>query len=156
VGRTLLSRLTRPQFDNTVHELLGNTNNPSSVIAPDERIGPFYSNGIAPVTNLIVQQHSEVAATLAASAVARMDQIAGCKLSTDTGTACAAQFINDFGLRVYRRPLEQAEKDKYLSLYAKDRDPRLFMGTTFPWNAWVVIGVFYPPKQFQGTLDFGA
>jgi hypothetical protein len=121
VGRTLLRRLTRPQFDNTVHELLGNTNNPSSVIAPDERIGPFYSNGIAPVTNLIVQQHSEVAATLAASAVAKMDQIAGCKLSTDTGTTCATQFINDFGLKAYRRPLEQAEKDKYLALFTLGR-----------------------------------
>jgi len=118
VGRTLLRRLTRPQFDNTVHDLLGNTNNPSSVIAPDERIGPFYSNGIAPVTNLIVQQHSEVAATLAAGAVARMDQIAGCKLSTDTGTTCAVQFINDFGLKAYRRPLDQAEKDKYLALFS--------------------------------------
>lgn len=49
----------------------------------------------------------------------------------------------------------QSVKDKFLSLFAKDRDPLLFMGTTFPWNSWVVIGVFYPPQQFQGLLDFG-
>jgi len=29
------------------------------------------------------------------------------------------------------------------------------MGATFPYNSWVVIGVFYPPKQRQGLLDFG-
>ena len=50
----------------------------------------------------------------------------------------------------------QSVKDKFLSLFAKDRDPLLFMGTTFPWNSWVVIGVFYPPKKFQGMLDFGS
>jgi hypothetical protein len=50
----------------------------------------------------------------------------------------------------------QSVKDKYLTwMFSKDRDPLLFMGTTFPYNAWVVIGVFYPPKQFQGRLDFG-
>lgn len=48
----------------------------------------------------------------------------------------------------------QSVKEKYLSLFSKERDPLLFMGTTFPWNAWVVIGVFYPPTQFQGMLDF--
>jgi len=48
----------------------------------------------------------------------------------------------------------QSVKDKYLSLFAKERDPLLFMGTTFPWNSWVVIGVFYPPLQRQGSFDF--
>ncbi|MCC6862995.1 MAG: hypothetical protein IT158_30755 [Bryobacterales bacterium] len=51
----------------------------------------------------------------------------------------------------------QSVKDKYLVwMFSKDRDPLLFMGTTFPYNAWVVIGVFYPPKQCQGVLDFGS
>jgi hypothetical protein len=48
----------------------------------------------------------------------------------------------------------QSVKDKFQSLFAKDRDSLLFMGTTFPWNSWVVIGVFYPPKQLQCTFDF--
>src|SRR6516225_497524 len=48
VGRTLLRRMTRLQFDNTVRDLLGVAGDPAAGIAPDERIGPFYSNGIAP------------------------------------------------------------------------------------------------------------
>ena len=48
----------------------------------------------------------------------------------------------------------QSVKDKFLSLFDKGRESSLFMGTTFPYNSWVVIGVFYPPKQFQGMLDF--
>jgi hypothetical protein len=49
----------------------------------------------------------------------------------------------------------QSVRDKFLSLFAKGRDSSLFMGTTFPYNSWVVIGVFYPPRQVQGALDFG-
>ena len=121
IGRTRLRRMTRSQFNNTVRDLLGNATNPASVIAPDERIGPFYSNGIAPITDLIVQQHMEVAEKLALDAQARMTSIAPCNLTADTGDTCARQFISDFGQRAYRRPLEQAEKDNYLSLYTLGR-----------------------------------
>jgi hypothetical protein len=45
----------------------------------------------------------------------------------------------------------QSVKEKYLNwMFSKERDPLLFMGTTFPYNSWVVIGVFYPPRQRQG------
>lgn len=33
-----------------------------------------------------------------------------------------------------------------------DKDTRLFMGTHHPYNEWLVIGTFYPPKQKQDTL----
>ena len=65
VGRTRLRRLTRTQVNNTLRDLVGATGNPASAIAPDEQIGPFYSNAIAPVTDLIVQQHQEVAKGIA-------------------------------------------------------------------------------------------
>ena len=75
VGLTKVRRLTREQFDNTVRDLqLITTGKPSDALAPDERIGPFYSNGIAPITDLMVQQHQEVAKTLAAGAMSRMSQ----------------------------------------------------------------------------------
>src|SRR5688500_10393280 len=41
----------------------------------------------------------------------------------------------------------QSVRRKFLDeLCAKDRDTRFFMGTTFPFNSWVVVGVFWPPK----------
>src|SRR5262249_10113386 len=122
VGRTRLRRLTRSQFNHTVRDLLGVADtNPAAAIAPDEKIGPFYSNGIAPITDLIVQQHQEVAGKLALASVSRMGQIAPCSLDADTGEACAKQFIADFGLRAYRRPLDADEAQKYLTLYALGR-----------------------------------
>lgn len=46
-------------------------------------------------------------------------------------------------------------RDKYLTtLCASERDTRFFMGTVFPYNTWVVVGVFWPPKVLQSTFGF--
>jgi hypothetical protein len=71
-GLTPARRLTRDQFNNTVRDLLGATGTPADALAPDEKIGPFNSNAIAPVDDTLVQQHEELAASLATAAKARM------------------------------------------------------------------------------------
>lgn len=49
----------------------------------------------------------------------------------------------------------QSVKKKYFEeFFSEKNDTRLFMGTTFPWNAWVVIGVFYPPRDDQTRFSF--
>ena len=41
----------------------------------------------------------------------------------------------------------QSVKEKFLNdLCSPRNDTRFFMGTIFPYNTWVVLGVFYPPK----------
>lgn len=41
----------------------------------------------------------------------------------------------------------ESVKNKFLNeLCAPTKDTRFFMGTIFPYNTWVVLGVFYPPK----------
>jgi len=47
----------------------------------------------------------------------------------------------------------QSVRKKYLDeICAPTRDTQFFMGTVFPYNTWVVIGVFWPPKSFQVNL----
>ena len=42
---------------------------------------------------------------------------------------------------------------KYLEeLCAADKDTRFFVGTRFPHNTWLVLGVFWPPKAGGGQL----
>jgi hypothetical protein len=115
VGRTRLRRLTRTQFEHTVRDLLGATGTPAAGISPDETVGPFTSNAISPVTELLVQQHMEAAQALAVGAKARMAEIAPCDLAS--GEACVREFVTEFGLKAYRRPLEQAEVDGYVTLF---------------------------------------
>jgi len=56
-----------------------------------------------------------------------------------------------------RRKTEEAAaesvRDTFLDkLCGADKDTRFFMGTHFPWNTWLVLGVFWPPKDDQQTL----
>ncbi len=47
----------------------------------------------------------------------------------------------------------QSVKDRFLgTLCALDRDTRFFMGTRFPYNTWLVLGVFWPPKITHDEL----
>ena len=47
----------------------------------------------------------------------------------------------------------QSVKNKFLGeLCREDKDTRFFMGTRFPYNVWLVAGVFWPPKINQQSL----
>jgi hypothetical protein len=51
------------------------------------------------------------------------------------------------------RAAANSVREKFLNdMCRSDKDTRFFMGTTFPYNSWVVIGVFWPPKQVQEPL----
>jgi hypothetical protein len=56
-----------------------------------------------------------------------------------------------------RKGSEQAAvesvRQKFLDeICRQDKDTRFFMGTRHPYNEWLVIGTFWPPKEPQGTL----
>ncbi|MCG8586383.1 MAG: hypothetical protein MI757_16870, partial [Pirellulales bacterium] len=47
----------------------------------------------------------------------------------------------------------ESVKRKFLDeLCAAERDMRFFMGTFFPYNTWLVLGVFWPPRSDQKSL----
>lgn len=47
----------------------------------------------------------------------------------------------------------ESVKKKFLGeLCREDKDTRLFMGTFFPYNTWLVLGVFWPPRVTQRQL----
>ncbi len=48
----------------------------------------------------------------------------------------------------------QSVREKYLGMCRPELDTRFFLGTRFPYNTWLVLGVFYPPKALQGELPF--
>ena len=47
----------------------------------------------------------------------------------------------------------ESVKSKFLNeLCDASRDTRFFMGTRFPYNTWLILGVFWPPHTQQGSL----
>ena len=111
VAKAPLRHLTRDQYDNTVRDLLGDTTTPARSFPPDERLGHFVA-GLA-VSPLLADKYIETAAALAARAMPHLDQLLGC----NRDDACAHRFIETFGLKTYRRPLERTEVDALATFY---------------------------------------
>ena len=81
----------------------------------------------------------------------------------DTGDKPHSAMIEDWELGVlYRKEVERlgdeqaaiasVRKKFFDEICHPSRDTRFFMGTVFPYNTWVVIGVFWPPKGVQESL----
>lgn len=121
LGSTPLRRLTRLQYDNTIHELLGIDASYADAFSPDEKIGAFHSNAVAPVTELDVENYMTAAETIAAQAVAEsIDTLVPCDAATVSGTeaeACASTFIESFASRAYRRALTDLEVEELMGVY---------------------------------------
>lgn len=114
-------RLTHEQYDATVDDLLGGSQTPSDNFLGDPSVAGFTNNAQAlVVTDRLARDYRRAAEELAGAFVADADRLAAV-VSCDPSSgdaSCAEQFIRDFGRRAYRRPLTEAELDKYGQLYA--------------------------------------
>jgi hypothetical protein len=51
------------------------------------------------------------------------------------------------------RAAAESVRRKFLNeMCGPSKDTRFFMGTRYPYNTWLVVGVFWPPKVPQGSL----
>ena len=121
VGVSPLRRLTRSQYNNTIRDLLGIEGDPAATIAPDEKVGAFFSNSTASVTELLAEQYMRVAEDLAETAIADLDALLPCDPAVDDQAACGAEFVDTFGKRAFRRPLTNAEREAMVGLFEKGR-----------------------------------
>lgn len=116
VGATPLQRLGRTQYANAVRDLL-KINFDENILPEDERFGVFDGNTVVPVTDLLVQQYMSAAESAAQQAAATIENVVSCDRPKLGDAACAAQFVDKFGLRVFRRPLTTEEKSAYVGLF---------------------------------------
>jgi hypothetical protein len=142
-----LRRLTRSQYDHTVRDLLGIDGNPSAQLAPDEKVGAFYSNASAPVTELLAEQYMRTAEDLAEQAVANMTTLVPCDPLLDEAT-CGAEFVDAFGLRAFRRPLTADERAAMIGLFELGRADEGFVG-----GFTLVVQAFLESPQFLYHLE---
>lgn len=117
-----LRRLTNEEYNNTIRDLLGDTSRPADAFPPDEAIGGFENNTVAPITLNIVERTLETAEALSTRAVTHIDTFAPCPTGKDP-LVCARGFIDAFGRRAYRRPLSEDERATLLGLFA-DKEKR--------------------------------
>lgn len=116
-GPTKLRRLTKSQYEKTVRDLLGFETDAAEGFAPDERVGAFKSNAVAPVGDLQVEQYMEAAETIATAATANMASLLPCDPATGED-ACAEQWLRELTPRAYRRPVPDADIQRLMDVYA--------------------------------------
>jgi hypothetical protein len=111
-----LTRLTRSQYDNTVRDLLGITVQPTSMLPPSSMLAPDTPGS---VDQRAWDGYQSAAAALATQVMGDATARARAIPCTPTGdgSACAQQFIQQFGRRAFRRPLTTDEVARFSALY---------------------------------------
>lgn len=65
-----------------------------------------------------------------------------------------ALFLNEAARLGSDEAAAESVRAKFLSdLCGPKKDTRFFMGTFFPYNTWLVLGVFYPKKEERSLFD---
>lgn len=119
-GPSPLRRLSRTEYDTTVYQLLGDTTFPAREFTPDEEALGFDNQAAAQtVSVLLAEQYQEAAEALALRHQDRLlGMAAGC--ATDDAATCDASipgFVEQFGLKAFRRPVEAEEVERYVALF---------------------------------------
>lgn len=119
--RIELRRLTHSQYNNTVRDLLGDNSRAADRFPPEDFVNGFrnqiQAQGLSP---LLIESYSQAAEKIAQAALRGGDTrgLIGCGPSP----ACRANFVRDFGLRAFRRPLNQGEQKRYEALFTVEKD----------------------------------
>jgi len=110
--------LTRSEYRRTVQALLGEPDDPTSGFPHEPEVDGFTNNARSHRANpLLVESFMRAAALLAPRAKERgLDLIVPCE---GEDAACADLFIEGFGRRAFRRPLDHGETIAFKTLYSR-------------------------------------
>jgi hypothetical protein len=159
-GPAPLRRLNRLEYNRTVRDLLGDATNPADALPPEEKGNGFGNDANAlGVSRLLAEQYFTVAKGIAARATAdaaAFAKLVGCDPTKTGGAAgeetCAKGFIDAFGLRAYRRPLDATEKADLLKVYADVRAT----GADFKTGVQAILATTLQAPQFLYRIELGA
>ncbi len=150
-GPSPIRRLTRWEYDNTVRDLLGDTTRPSGRFPPDER-GAGFTNDAQnlSVSPLHVENYMDAAERLVTAATADLGKLVPCDPATGDA-ACATRFLDTWGKRAWRRPLEAEEKTAMLKVFADG-----MAADGFATGIRMMMQVMLQVPQFLYRVEVGA
>src|SRR5689334_18000074 len=118
-GSSPIRRLTRTEYNNTVHDLLGDTTAPASKFTQEE-VGLGFTNNadVQTVSDLLAEQFETAASDLATAATKDLAKLLSCDpTAVANQDACVRTFLQSFGQKAYRRPLDATEVDRLFAFY---------------------------------------
>jgi hypothetical protein len=127
-GFAPVRRMTRAEYNNTVRDLLGDTTSPAQGFALEEEALGFNNNAANLVTSAALAEKYMLAAEgIAARATAAGMNRIGCDPVALGNEACAKQFIESFGKRAFRRPLNADESAMFFGQFSNGLSAGDFM-----------------------------
>ena len=149
-----LRRLTHSQYNHTVQDLLHDQTRPADQFPNEDYVNGFTNQSEAQsISPLQAEAYNHAAEKLARNAFRGGDSrgLIPCKPSGIDDVACRGQFIRQFGLRSFRRPLSDSEVRVYDTLFrteaARTRD--------FTGGAQVVVEAMLQSPYFLFHLEGG-
>jgi hypothetical protein len=123
-----LRRLTLLEYQNTLRDLLGVTitDDDKKGFGQDQVVSGGFGSGAGIVTSVDSRNLLDTSSKLAGAAVADMGKLmpSGCAApAAGAEQGCITKFLQEFGLRVFRRPLTDQEVTGLTGLYTKLRGP---------------------------------
>lgn len=117
-GRVTLHRLNRAEYDNTVRDLLGDTQAPARNFPPDDHGFGFDNNAdVLSMSPLLMEKYSHAAKQLVEAAWAK-GTLRTCVLDPAAPEPCARTLLQDFARRAWRRPVTAREVDALVRFVA--------------------------------------
>lgn len=143
-GKPVLRLLTRYEFENTINDIFPGiggqwTNSlPASMVASSG-----FDNDVSNTPgNQLVAALSETAESIASSVVgAGLANLLSCSAS-NADRNCAGQFLDKYGRRLFRRPLTQTERNRYLDFFDSARASADFKTVI----KWITVALVQSPN----------
>jgi hypothetical protein len=151
-GPSLVRRLNRFEYDNTVRDLLGDTTRPAEQFPTEERshLGLDNDASVLTVSPVLVEKYSQAAESLAAAAASKLATFLPCDPVKDGEEVCGKAFVSAFGAKAFRRPLESAELDRLWGVLSAGRQ-----GADFTTGARMVMEAVLQSPAFLYRVEFG-
>jgi len=120
VGDPVVRRLTRREYDASVAALVGDTSKPAQSFLPESVSTHGFSNlaDALRVGDVEAFEFQSAAESISVqTAEQRFELVFPCDVTEASLDTCIEQFVQQFGRRAFRRPLDDEERARYGDLY---------------------------------------
>lgn len=117
VGAPVFRALTRSEFEKSVNDIFPGIAGKWSNTLPSNLVsGAGFDNDVkSQIGEQTAEQLLTTAESIGDAVAASLTTLVSCSSAADH--ACAAEFIDTYGKRLFRRPLTEAEKSQYLAFF---------------------------------------
>ncbi len=118
-----IRRLTHSQYNRTVRDLLGVLSQPARRFPPEDYVHGFKNQTAGQtISPTLAAAYDAAAEQLASNAFRYGDSgnLVPCKPEGPDDRGCAERFVRQFGMKAFRRPLDQKEVERFKELLLTD------------------------------------